>query len=101
MYEWILDRHDSPAAKVGLAAVHEDKRRHTGALGLYEEVLSQNPDNPYALRGIARTLSSLDRPAEAVNAYEKAVERAETPGDAAAAATGLDTARKKLRKRRI
>lgn len=62
MYEWILERHDSPAAKVGLAAVHEDKHRHTVALGLYEEVLSQNPNYPYALRGIARTLSSLDRP---------------------------------------
>lgn len=80
MYEWILDRHDIPAAKVGSAAVHEDKRRYTVALGLYEEVLSQNPNNPYALRGIARTLSSLDRPGEAVDAYEKAFERAETPG---------------------
>jgi tetratricopeptide (TPR) repeat protein len=73
MYEWILARHDSPAAKVGLAAVHEDKRRHSVALGLYEEVLSQNPDNPYALRGIARTLSSLDQAEEAVDTYKKSL----------------------------
>lgn len=96
MYEWILARYDSPAAKVGLAAVHEDKRRHSVALGLYEEVLSQNPDNPYALRGITRTLSSLDRIDEAVEAYGKALERAESPNDAAAAASGLSRTRKQV-----
>lgn len=84
MYEWILARHDSPAAKVGLAAVHEDKRRHSVALGLYEEVLSENPNNPYALRGISRTLSSLDRTEEAVEAYEKALEGVENSKGAAA-----------------
>ncbi len=99
MYEWILERHDSRAAKVGLAAVHEDKGRHSRALGLYEEVLSQNPDNPYALRGIARTLSSLDRTEEAVEAYEKALERAESSKDAAAAVAGLKKMRKELKQK--
>lgn len=98
MYEWILERHDSRAAKVGLAAVHEDKGRHSVALGLYEEVLSQNPNNPYALRGIARTLSSLDRTEEAMEAYEKALEAAESSKDAAAAAAGLEKMREELKR---
>lgn len=88
MYEWILARHDSPTAKVGLAAVHEDKRRHAVALALYEEVLSQNPSDPYALRGIARTLSSLDRPEEAVEAYQRALKRTISSGHAATAVAG-------------
>ncbi len=99
LYEWILARHDSTAAKVGLAAVHEDKRRHSVALTLYEEILSREPNNPYALRGIARTLSSLDRAEEAVEAYGKALERAESSGAAAAASAGLERARGKLRRR--
>jgi tetratricopeptide (TPR) repeat protein len=99
MYEWILERHDSRAAKVGLAAVHEDKGRHSVALGLYEEVLSQNPNNPYALRGLARTLSSLDRTEEAVEAYEKALEGAESPTDVAAAAVDLKEMREELKRK--
>lgn len=96
LYEWILSRHDSTAAKVGLAAVHEDKGRHAVALTHYEEVLSKEPNNPYALRGIARTLSSLDRAEVAIEAYGKAYLRSRSPGDAAAAADGLDRARAKL-----
>lgn len=71
-YEWILQHHDSVPAKVGLAAVYEDRRRHRIALKLYEEVLDQDPRNPAALRGMARTLASLDRTEEAVRAYNKA-----------------------------
>lgn len=40
-YEWVLDRHDSRFAKVGLAAVHEDNRRHVQALNLYASVLDR------------------------------------------------------------
>lgn len=89
LYEWILARHESVAARVGLAAVHEDKRRHEVARELYEEVLSREPNNPYALRGIARTLSSLGRPDEAVEAYGSAYSRAANPKDAASAVAGL------------
>ncbi len=97
MYEWILERHDSRAAKVGLAAVHEDKGRHSVALRLYEEVLSRNSADPYALRGVARTLSSLDRTEEAVETYGKALEAAENSHDAADAAAGLKKTREKLK----
>lgn len=100
LYEWILARHASTAAKVGLAAVHEDKRRHAVALKLYEEVLSKEPNNPYALRGIARTLSSLDHAEEAVEAYRKSYLRSRSPGTAAAAADGLDRTRARLRRGR-
>lgn len=54
MYEWIRARHNSLAAKIGLAAVHEDKRRHSMAHRLYEE---------------------------AFEAYQKALERVENSGD--------------------
>ena len=71
-YEWILRHRDSLHAKVGLAAVHEDRRRHSMALELYEEVLGEDPRSPAALRGKARTLASLDRAEEAVEAYSRA-----------------------------
>lgn len=99
MYEWILERNDSQAARVGLAAVHEDKGRHVVALRLYEEVLSQNPHDPYALRGVARTLASLDRVEEAVEAYAKALKGAKTAKDAAAASAGLKKMRRGLKQR--
>lgn len=98
MYEWVLARHDSRAAKVGLAAVHEDKGRHAVALALYEEVLSQSPHNPYALRGIARTLASLDRAEEASEAFKRALGAANSSEDAAAAAAGLSRVREDLRR---
>ncbi len=72
MYEWVLDRHDSPAARVGLAAVHEDDGKHVQALRLYESVLADHPGDAYALRGVARTLANLGRGEEAVEAYTKA-----------------------------
>lgn len=71
-YEWILEHHDGTHAKVGLAAVYEDKRRHSIALRLYEEVLDQDPRDSAALRGKARTLASLDRIEEAVETYNRA-----------------------------
>jgi hypothetical protein len=71
-YEWILDHHDSMHAKVGLAAVYEDKRRHSMALKLYEVVLDQDPRDPAASRGKPRTLASLDRFEEAVETYNRA-----------------------------
>ncbi len=79
MYEWVLERQDSRFARVGLAAVHEDNRKHVQALKLYESVLDRHPRDPYALRGAARTLASLGRAEEATEAYERG-RRARTGG---------------------
>lgn len=72
MYEWVLEHHDSQFARVGLAAVYEDKGKHVQALKLYQSVLNRNPDNRFALRGVARTLANLGRDEEASKAYKKA-----------------------------
>lgn len=72
VYEWILEHCDSVHAKVGLAAVYEDRRKHKMARQLYEEVLARDPNNPAALRGIARTLASLDKGEEAAKSYWRA-----------------------------
>jgi tetratricopeptide (TPR) repeat protein len=93
-YEWVLTYNDSRFAKVGLAAVHEACGRHTEALDLYEEVLSRIPRDPYALRGMAKALSSLRRFKEAVEAYQEAAEASGRSGkDFAAAVTGLEKMR--------
>ena len=49
MYEWVLERHDSRFARVGLAAVYEDNGKHSQALMLYESVLAHHPRDAYAL----------------------------------------------------
>jgi tetratricopeptide (TPR) repeat protein len=61
MYLWVLERHDSRYARTGIAAVYEDGGEHQKALETYEGVLDRHPRDPYALRGIARTFSSLGR----------------------------------------
>lgn len=71
-YEWVLEHQDSRFAKVGLAAVYEDNRKHVQALELYESVLDRYPTDAYALRGVARTMASLGRVEEATDAYERA-----------------------------
>lgn len=74
IYGWVLEREDSPYAKVGLAAVRQDQGHPREALELYEGVVGERPNDAYAWRGMARTLASLDRGAEAVGAYERAIE---------------------------
>jgi tetratricopeptide (TPR) repeat protein len=73
-YEWVLEREDSPYAKVGLAAVRQDQGRPHEALELYEEVLRKNPGDAYGWRGMARTLTSLGRVEDKVRFYESAAE---------------------------
>ncbi len=75
MYEWVLSRHDSRFARVGLAAAYEDNGKHVRALRMYESVLDCDPHDPYALRGVARTLANLGRGEEAIEAYRRTTER--------------------------
>ena len=98
-YEWVLRHNDSRFAKVGLAAVHEDCGKHARALELYEEVLARVPRDSYALRGMAKALSSLGRVEEAVEAYEEAAKVSGGEGrDFAAAVAGLENMREGLRR---
>lgn len=73
IYEWILRREANSAAKVGLAAVYKDRKRLKDSLKLCEEVLAQEPRNPYALRCRAGILSELDRRAEAAESFQKSI----------------------------
>jgi tetratricopeptide (TPR) repeat protein len=96
MYEWVLEHQDSRFARVGLAAVHEDNRKHVQALQLYESVLDRYPSDTYALRGVARTLASLGRVEEATDAYEKAAEAGEGRKNTAAVILALEKMRDEL-----
>ncbi len=71
IYAWILRRERNSAAKVGLAAIYKDKKRLRDGLGLCDEVLADEPHNPYALRCRASILSELDRGAEAAETFGK------------------------------
>lgn len=72
IYKWILRREtNSSVAKVGLAAIFKDKKRLKAGLKLCDEVLAQEPSNPYALRCRAGILAELDRGAEAVESFQK------------------------------
>lgn len=99
MYEWVLERHESRFARVGLAAVHEDNGKHVQALDLYKSVLAHYPRDAYALRGVARTLASLGRIEEAVEAFEKAVEAGKDRNNAAAVLSALEKMREELRRK--
>lgn len=96
MYLWVLERHDSRYAMTGLAAVYEDKGEHQKALETYEGVLERYPRDPYALRGIARTFSSLGRVDEAIRAYYEAAQTASDREDRSRAVAGLRRMRNDL-----
>lgn len=96
LYEWVLKRQESRYARVGLAAVLEDEGKSTEALALYEEVLERSPNDSYALKGIARSLSKLGRIDEAIEAYESAATKGDTQKDTAFAVDGLQKIRVRL-----
>lgn len=74
IYAWILRREQkNAAAKVGLAALYKDKKRLRDGLKLCDEVLAEEPRNPYALRCRAGILSELDRGAEAAEFFGKSL----------------------------
>ena len=98
-YEWVLEHHDSRFARVGLAAVYEDNRKHVDALKLYESVLDRFPNDTYALRGVARTLASLGRVDEAIKAYEKAAEASNDRKATAAVLGALEKIHAELREK--
>lgn len=90
VYEWVLARHDNRYSRVGLAAVYEDLERHGNALEQYETVLSRYPEDSHALRGMARTLASLGRTDEAVDAYHRAARAGGDDRERSAAVAGLE-----------
>ena len=69
IYDWILRRENDSVAKVGLAALYKDKKQLRDALRLCDEVLAEEPHNPFALRCRASILSELDRGAEAAESF--------------------------------
>lgn len=69
IYSWILRREQNSAAKVGLAAIYKDRKRLRDGLRLCDEVLADEPRNPYAFRCRAGILSELDRGAEAAESF--------------------------------
>ena len=73
IYAWILRREHNSAAKVGLAALYKDRKRLRDGLKLCDEVLAEEPRNPYALRCRAGILSELDRGAEAAEFFGKSL----------------------------
>lgn len=98
VYEWVLKKVDSQYAKVGLAAVQEEHGRHAEALELYEEVLAVDPNDSHALRGMAKTLSSLGRIDQAIDTYYRAAEAGESRKDFENAVFGLKRMREDLQR---
>ena len=88
-YEWVLERHDNRYSRVGLAAVYEDLGRHGDALEQYETVLERYPEDSHALRGMARTLASLGRTDEAIDAYHRAARAGGDDRERSEAVAGL------------
>ena len=88
-YEWVLARHDNRYSRVGLAAVYEDLGRHGDALEQHEAVLARYPEDSHALRGMARTLASLGRTDEAIDAYHRAARAGGDDRERSAAVAGL------------
>lgn len=84
---------------MGLAAVQEEFGLHAEALTLYEEVLARNPHDSFALRGMAKVLSSLGRYKEAVEAYQKAVEDGDSREGVVAALSDLERMRDNLQRK--
>ncbi len=95
-YRRALRLEDSRFAKVGLAAVLQDKDRPLEAKEMYREVLARYPDDAFALRGLGRTLASLGRYEEATEAFERAADAAEGPKDRNAAKRALAAMRKRF-----
>jgi len=61
-------------SKLDLADALEDSERALEAEAVYRGVLAEHPTNLRALHGLARSLLSLQRPGEAVEALEKVLE---------------------------
>ena len=60
---------------MGLAAIYKDRKRLRDALKLCDEVIAEEPHNPYALRCRAGVLSELDRGEEAAEAFGRSFGR--------------------------
>lgn len=65
LYEEALALHDTPVARVGLAAVYRDQGRPQEARSILDKVLRRDPNNGYALRALAGVYSDLEKPEEA------------------------------------
>ncbi len=72
LYQEALTLHDTPVARVGLAAVYRDQRRLQEARSILERVLRGDPNNGYALRALAGVYSDLEKPDEANRCMAKA-----------------------------
>lgn len=75
IYTWVLHRERNSAAKIGLAALYKDKKRLRDGLRLCDEVLIEEPSNPYALRCRAGILSELGRGDEAAQSFGKTLDQ--------------------------
>lgn len=74
LYEWVLEREENRAARVGLAAIHRDQKKPLEACALYKKVLSNNPRDKHALTGLAAALADLGLREQAARAFRRADE---------------------------
>jgi tetratricopeptide (TPR) repeat protein len=78
-YAW---RPEWPALTVMLGNIAMISEDFAGALGLYRQTIALVPEQPDALLGTVRALTSLDRHAEAIAAADLLVMAGRFPGDA-------------------
>lgn len=81
-YEKSLEFGGGDPALTGLGAAYRSVGETTKAISLYEDVLTREPENPYALNGLAGVYYDLGRNAESEQCFRRAAANADGIKDA-------------------
>jgi tetratricopeptide (TPR) repeat protein len=74
VYEDSLQISKNKVSQIGLAAVYRDFREYGAATALYNEVLSLDPNEPYALNGLGGVYSDIGQLDKAEGCFNRAVD---------------------------
>lgn len=75
VYDGLLKESSPDSQELAAAFRYLEDGQYQDALGVYQELLNQNPDNTYALRGKAQALLQLGNFDKALDAYDEVIYR--------------------------